>query len=180
MKEVKIAGFGGSLRKGSFNRMLLNAATSLMPEHSTLEIAEISDIPLFNQDLEKNMPPAVVEFKRKISAADGVLISTPEYNYSVPGFLKNVIDWGSRPYGESCFESKPVALMSAGGRLGGARAQYSLRQSFVFLNMRQFNMPEVFVMNPADKFDENGNLKDEGVRENIRQLLQRFVEMCRE
>ena len=140
MKEIKIAGFGGSLRKGSFNRMLLGAASSLMPEGSTLEIAEIYDIPLFNQDLESNIPLPVAEFKRKISQADGVLISTPEYNYSVPGVLKNVIDWGSRPYGQNCFDGKHVALISSGGRLGGARAQYSLRQSFVFLNMRPVNM----------------------------------------
>ena len=113
MKEIKIAGFGGSLRKGSFNRMLLGAASSLMPEGSTLEIAEIYDIPLFNQDLESNIPLPVAEFKRKISQADGVLISTPEYNYSVPGVLKNVIDWGSRPYGKraTAHYRLPEALM---------------------------------------------------------------------
>ncbi len=179
MGDIKIAGFGGSLRKGSYNRMLLGAASELMPEGSSLEIAEIYDIPLFNQDLESAMPASVVEFKRKISASDGILICTPEYNYSVPGILKNVIDWGSRPYGQSCFEGKHVALMSSGGGLGGARAQYSLRQSFVFLNMKPLNGPEVFVSRAADKFDEYGHLKDEDVRNKISGLLQRLVDVCR-
>ena len=180
MKEIIIAGFGGSLRKGSFNRMLLGAASRLMPEGSRLEIAEIYDIPLFNQDLEADIPASVVEFKRKISMADGVLISTPEYNYSVPGVLKNVIDWGSRPYGQSCFDGKPVALVSSGGRLGGARAQYSLRQSFVFLNMKPVNMPEVFISNPAGKFDEKGNLKDDEAVKTMKELLQQLVDACRQ
>ncbi|MBX8631122.1 MAG: NAD(P)H-dependent oxidoreductase [Thermoplasmata archaeon] len=180
MNEVRITGFGGSLRRGSYNRMLLNSAKSLMPEGSRLEIAEISAIPLFNQDLEANPPEPVRVFKKSIKDADGVLIVTPEYNYSIPGFLKNAIDWASRPYGDSAFEGKPVAMMSAGGRLGGARAQYHLRQVFVFLNMKPVNLPEVFVMNPQTVFDGEGRLKDERVRENISELLSALVSKCRE
>jgi chromate reductase len=178
MKKIRIAGFGGSLRKGSYNRMLLLAARELMPADSELKILDISQIPMFNQDLESNPPQSVREFKNGIREADGVLVVTPEYNYSVPGFLKNAIDWGSRPYGDSAFDGKHVAMMSAGGRLGGARAQYHLRQVFVFLNMKPVNLPEVFVMNPPAVFGEDGSIKDERVKENIRELLAKLVEEC--
>ena len=111
-------------------------------------------------------------FKSKIKAADAILMVTPEYNYSVPGVLKNAIDWASRPYGDNSFEGKPVAIMSAStGMLGGARAQYHLRQSFVFLDMHPVNRPEVIVTFAPQKFDENGKLTDEQAKKLIVDLL---------
>ncbi len=106
--ELKILGFAGSLRVGSYNKALLRATIDLLPEDVTLEIFEIDGIPLFNQDIEKDMPTKVREFKSKIREADAILIATPEYNYSVPGVLKNAIDWASRPYGDNAFEGKPA------------------------------------------------------------------------
>ena len=132
--KLKILGFAGSLRAGSYNRALLRAATELLPDDATLEIFDINGIPPFNQDLEMDMPAKVKEFKSKIRGADAILIATPEYNYSIPGVLKNAIDFASRPYGDNPFNDKPVAIMSASiGMLGGARAQYHLRQTFIFL-----------------------------------------------
>ena len=152
--ELKILGFAGSLRKGSYNRMLMKTAQLLLPPNTSLEIFALDDIPPFNADLETNMPEVVLEFKQKIRAADAILIVTPEYNYSVPGVLKNAIDWASRPYPDNSFQGKPVALMSAStGMLGGARAQYHLRQTLVFLDMHPVNKPEVFVTFAAQKFD---------------------------
>jgi chromate reductase len=179
-KRVSILGFAGSLRKKSFNKALLRAALELLPTDAELEIFDLEGIPLFNQDFEKQMPEKVKEFKAKIKAADAILIATPEYNYSVPGVLKNAIDWASRPHGDNAFEGKPVAIMSASiGLLGGARAQYHLRQSFVFLNMYPFNKPEVIVTFAPEKFDENGRLKDETSRKLIKELLQGLVEWTR-
>ena len=175
--KIKILGFAGSLRKESFNRALLRNAGRLVPNNSTLEIFELDGIPLFNQDAEKDMPEKVREFKSKIREADAVLISTPEYNYSVPGVLKNAIDTASRPYGDNPFDGKPVAIMSASiGILGGARAQYHLRQIFVFLNMYPINRPEVMVNFAADKFDSNGNLLDETSKKMIGELIQNLVD----
>jgi len=109
-KNLKILGFAGSLRKDSYNKALLRAAEELLPTNVTMKVFEIEGIPLFNQDTEKNMPAKVQEFKSKIREADSLLISTPEYNYSVPGVLKNSIDWASRPYGDNAFDGKPVRL----------------------------------------------------------------------
>jgi chromate reductase len=170
--KLEILGFAGSLRKDSYNRSLLRAASQLLPKDTTLETFNLSDIPPFNQDLETNMPPKVKEFKSKIRESDALLISTPEYNYSVPGVLKNAIDYASRPYGDNPFDDKPVAIMSASvGMLGGARAQYHLRQMFVFLNMHPINAPEVIVTSASDKFDANGNLLDENTKKFLIQLL---------
>jgi len=144
MEKLRILGFAGSLRVGSYNRALLRAATDLLPDGTTLEIFDLDGIPPFNQDVEMNMPAKVKEFKSKIGEADAILIATPEYNYSVPGVLKNAIDSASRPYGDNPFNDKPVAIISASvGMLGGARAQYHLRQTFIFLNMYPINTPEV-------------------------------------
>ena len=168
-KLVKILGFTGSLRKGSFNKALMRAALDLLPEDAALEIFDLAGIPPLNQDQE-NQPPAIVKtFKAKIKAADALLIATPEYNYSIPGVLKNAIDWASRPHGDNAFDAKPVAVMSASiGRLGGARAQYHLRQSFVFLNMYPINHPEVMLPFAEENIDENGNLTNEDTRQRIR------------
>ncbi len=177
---VKILGFAGSLRKQSYNRSALRAAAKLVPAGITIETFDLDGIPPFNEDHEREPPAAVRQFKAAISAADAVLIVTPEYNYSVPGVLKNAIDWASRPYGESAWNGKPVGIMGASvGMFGTARAQYHLRQMFVFLNMLPLNQPEVLIANADEKFDEEGNLRDEKTAQKIRQLLEALADWTR-
>src|SRR4030065_531520 len=167
-KPVNILGFAGSLRKNSYNKALLRAAMELLPTDAKLEIFDLEGIPPFNQDFETQMPEKVKEFKAKIKAADAILIATPEYNYSIPGVLKNAIDWASRPYGDNAFDGKPVGVMGASvGMLGTARAQYHLRQSFVFLNMHPLNQPEMMLPFVQDKVDSHGRLTDETTRKKI-------------
>jgi chromate reductase len=174
--KISILGFAGSLRKDSYNKSLLRAAQEMVPEDATLEIFDLEKIPSFNQDLEKQPPEKVKEFKTKIRAADAILIATPEYNYSIPGVLKNAIDNASRPYGDNAFDGKPVAIMGASiGMLGTARAQYHLRQSMVFLNMYPLNQPEVMVPFAQEKIDRNGKLTDQKTREKIKELLEALV-----
>jgi chromate reductase, NAD(P)H dehydrogenase (quinone) len=170
---ITILGIAGSLRRESYNRAALRAAKQLVPEGVTLDIFELDGIPAFNQDEEKNTPAKVVELKQRIRAADALLIVTPEYNCSVPGVLKNAIDWATRPYGDSAWSGKPVAIMGASpGMLGTARAQYHLRQIFVGLNVFPINQPEVMIGNAAAKFDVEGRLTDEPTKKRIRDLLQ--------
>jgi chromate reductase len=177
---VRILGIAGSLRRASYNRAALRAATQLVPAGVTLDTFELDGIPGFNQDEEHQPPAQVVEFKRRIREADAILMVTPEYNYSVPGVLKNAIDWASRPYGDSAWAGKPVAIMGASvGTIGTARAQYHLRQTFVFLNMFPINQPEVMIGNAAERFDAAGNLTDETTKDFIRQLLQNLVAWTR-
>ncbi len=177
---VKIFGFAGSLRKGSYNRSLLRAAQELVPKDAELEIFDLAGIPLFNQDLEDQPTETVKEFKAKIRAADAILIVTPEYNYSIPGVLKNAIDCASRPYGDNAFEHKPVAIMGASiGMAGTARAQYHLRQSFVFLTCFALNQPEVMVPYAQDKIDKDGKVTDEQTRQKIGELLENLVAWTR-
>jgi chromate reductase len=174
---ISILGFAGSLRRGSYNKALLRAASELLPKGTKIEIFDLEGIPPLNQDFETTPPPIVKEFKAKIKAADAILIATPEYNYSFSGVLKNAIDWASRPHGDNSFEGKPAAIMSASiGMLGGARAQYHLRQSFVYLDMHPVNKPEVIVTFAPQKFDEKGNLTDETARKLIQELLENLVE----
>lgn len=174
---IRILGIAGSLRRDSYNRSALRAATQLAPEGATVEVFELDGIPGFNQDEEQSPPAKVVELKRRIREADAILFVTPEYNYSVPGVLKNAIDWASRPYGESAWNGKPAAIMGASiGGIGTARAQYHLRQSMVFLNMFPINQPEVMIGNAGDRFDEQGNLTDDTTKGYIRQLLQNLVD----
>ena len=178
--NLKILGFAGSLRKGSYNKSLLHSASQLLPPEMSLEIFDLSDIPPYNQDLDNNMPSKVKQFKTKIRESDALLIATPEYNYSVPGVLKNAIDYASRPYGDNAFDEKPVAIMSASvGMMGGARAQYHLRQMFVFLNMHPVNVPEVIVTFASDKFDSEGNLLDDNTKKFLTQLLQNLSNWTR-
>jgi chromate reductase len=179
-KPVRILGIAGSLRRESYNRAALRAATELVPEGATLETFELDGILGFNQDEEQNPPAEVVELKRRIREADAILIVTPEYNYSIPGVLKNAIDWASRPYGDSAWSGKPAAIMGASvGTIGTARAQYHLRQMFVFLNMFPINQPEVMIGNASERFDAEGNLTDDTTKDFIRQLLQNLVEWTR-
>jgi chromate reductase len=175
-KPVHILGIAGSLRRESYNRAALRAASQLLPPGAALEILELDGIPGFNQDDEQSPPAKVVELKKLIRAADAILIVTPEYNYSVPGVLKNAIDWASRPYGDSAWSGKPAAIMGASvGAIGTARAQYHLRQTMVYLNMFPVNQPEVMIGNAAERFDKAGNLTDETTRKFIRQLLESLV-----
>jgi chromate reductase len=179
-EPVRIIGIAGSLRKTSFNRGVLRAAKELAPEGSSIDIFELDGIPGFNQDEEQNPPEKVAELKRRIREADAVLFVTPEYNYSIPGVLKNAIDWASRPYGDSAWNGKPAAIMGASiGGIATARAQYHLRQMMVFLNMFPVNQPEVMIGNAAEKFDEQGNLTDETTKQYIGQLLQNLVDWTR-
>jgi chromate reductase len=176
-KPLIILGFAGSLRKDSYNKALLRAASELVPKDAKLEVFDLEGIPPFNQDLENQAPRKVKGFKAKIKAADAILIATPEHNYSIPGVLKNAIDWASRPYGDNSFEGKPVAIMSASpGTLGGARAQYHLRQVFVCLNMHAVNRPEVIVASADEKIDEEGRVTDKETRDKIRHLLETLVD----
>ncbi|GGH09311.1 NAD(P)H-dependent FMN reductase [Alsobacter metallidurans] len=171
---VTVLGISGSLRKASYNSMALRAAQELAPDGMTIETAaSIGDLPHYNDDVrQEGYPPAVQALRDAVKRADGVLIVTPEYNYSVPGVLKNAIDWVSRPP-EQPFDGKPIAFMSASpGIFGGARAQYQMRQMFVYLNGRVLNRPEVMIGACASKFDEAGKLTDAPTRDFVRKLLE--------
>jgi chromate reductase, NAD(P)H dehydrogenase (quinone) len=176
-KTVRILGIAGSIRRESYNRAALRAATQLLPDGAILEVFELDGIPGFNQDEEQSPPAKITELKKRIREADAILIVTPEYNYSIPGVLKNAIDWASRPYGDSAWNGKPAAIMGASvGTIGTARAQYHLRQMMVFLNMFPINQPEVMIGNASERFDAEGNLTDDATKEFIRQLIQNLVE----
>ncbi len=175
--RIKVLGFAGSLRAGSYNRAALRAALELAPPSMQLDTFDLSPIPLFNGDVaRKGFPAPVREFREQIAAADALLIVTPEYNFSVPGVLKNAVDWASIPPSPP-LEAKPVAMMGASpGMLGTVRAQMHLRQVCLFNNMFPVNRPEVFIMQAAKKFDAAGNLVDEPTRGFIRALLEALVE----
>jgi chromate reductase, NAD(P)H dehydrogenase (quinone) len=180
MSKIKVLGFAGSLRKGSYNKALLRTALEELPGGMELEVFDLEGIPPYNQDLDDNMPARVLELKNRIRAADAILIATPEYNYSVPGVLKNAIDWASRPPGDNSWDDKPVAVMSASiGMLAGARAQYHLRQTFVYINMHPVNRPEVMVPFAADKVDASGKVTDEKTRKKIGELLESLAAWTR-
>ena len=178
--QISILGIAGSLRKDSYNKAALRFAQSVCPEGAKLDLYDIAGLPLFNQDEEKNPTPKVTEFKQRIRAADAILFSTAEYNYGIPGVLKNAIDVASRPYGDSAWSGKPVAIMSAAvGSAGGLRAQYQLRQYFVFLNMDAVVQPEVAIATAQQRFDAQGNLTDETSKKLITQLVQNLVNKAR-
>lgn len=168
---IEVVGISGSLRRHSYNTLLLRAAMELAPEGMLIRPASI-DFPLYNEDVFKQgNPEPVSQLRSQIASADAVLIVTPEYNYSVPGVLKNAIDWVSRPPDQP-FNKKPVAIMGASpGRMGTTRAQYHLRQSFVCLNANVLNKPEVMVGGVSGVFDDSGRLTDESTREHVSKLL---------
>lgn len=177
---VRILGIAGSLRRESYNRATLRAAIELAPEGASIETFELDGIPGFNQDEEQNPPDKVVELKQRVREADAILFVTPEYNYSIPGVLKNAIDWASRPYGDSAWNGKPAAIMGASiGSIGTARAQYHLRQMMVFLNMFPVNQPEVMISFAPERFDAQGNITDDVSKDLIRKLLQNLVDWTR-
>jgi chromate reductase len=169
---MKVLGICGSLRKGSYNAMALRAAQKLAPAGMTLEIADISAIPFYDDDVRAaGEPQAVADFKERVRAADAVLLASPEYNFSVPGVLKNTLDWMSRPPLPP-FDGKVVAIMGAsGGPLGTARGQYHLRQVLVYMNTFTVNKPEVFISNAHTKFNAQGELTDEPTAKFITDLL---------
>jgi chromate reductase len=177
-RTYEIAGFAGSLRRASFNRALLRAAQELAPSNLRIRAHDLDPIPLYNADVEAaGAPPAVVELRSAVRAADGVLIATPEYNHGVPGVLKNTIDWLSRPPRGSSLDGKPAAIMGASpGRTGTARAQSQLREAFVFTNTYALTQPEVLVARAHEKFDSEGRLIDLATREFLTKFLLRFVQ----
>ena len=172
---MNVLAISGSLRKASYNTALLKAATGLEPEGMSIRLTDLHGIPLYNGDTDgPEKPAAVVELSQAIRAADAVLISTPEYNYSVSGVLKNAIDWISRVEDQP-FAGKPLGIMgAAAGGLGTARAQYHLRQVFVYLDARIMNRPEMFVGSAYAKFDGDGNLTDEDTVKFLTTYLQSF------
>lgn len=174
---IRVAGFAGSLRAGSYNRALLRAAGELAPDGMTIEVLEVAGIPLFDADLEaRGDPEPVAAFKRAIGAADGLLIATPEYNLGVPAVTKNAIDWASRPPRASVLNAKPVAVMGATLGMGGtARGQSQLRQAFVFTNSYAMPQPEVLVRRASEMFDADGRLVDEPTREHVVKFLIAFA-----
>src|ERR1700719_905043 len=181
IRHVRILGIAGSLRRGSYNQGALRAAKLLVPENGEIDIFQLDGIPMFNEDDEKRPPSSVVELKKRIRRADAVLIVTPEYNYSIPGvFLKNAIDWASRPHGDNAWSGKSASIMGASlGAIGTARAQYHLRQTLVAVNLFTLNQPEVVIADAAHRFDENGNLIHEPTKQLIRELLKNLVDWTR-
>ncbi len=168
-----VAVFVGSLRKESINRKLANALAELAPSSLKLEIVEIGQLPLYNQDDDQNPPLAYTQFQARVKAADGVLFVTPEYNRSVPGVLKNALDVASRPYGQSAWNGKPGAVISASpGASGGFGANHHLRQSLVFLNVPAMQQPEAYIGGADKLFDASGKLANDGTRK----FLQNFIE----
>lgn len=169
---MHILGISGSLRQGSLNTAALRACATLLPDGVTFSLADLSDIPLYNEDIRiQGLPPPVQQLREQIKVADAIVIATPEYNYSFPGVLKNAIDWASRPPDQP-FDGKPIALMGATpGGLGTSRAQYHLRQVFIYLNGQVLNRPEVMISAAPSKFDDDGTLIDEPTAENLRKLL---------
>lgn len=177
--HLRVLGVAGSLRQGSFNRALLLAAADLAPAGMTVQLFErLGDIPPYNEDVEaQGVPEPVAAFKEAIQQADALLVATPEYNYGIPGVLKNAIDWASRPPGKSVLNKKAAAIMGATpGATGTARAQLALRQTFVFTETYALLRPEVLVAKASEKIDGGGYLKDESTRKHVRQLLEALIE----
>ena len=177
---LSVLGLSGSLREKSLNTALLREAIRLAPAGMAITIAPIRDIPLYDGDLEaRGIPEAVTALREAVRDADALLIATPEYNFSIPGVLKNVIDWLSRPPFEKALAGKPLAIVGAGGRLGSARAQYHLRQVCGCLSMLPVPRPEIFVLNAWEKFDEHGRLTDAAVGKQVSELLVALADWTR-
>jgi len=177
MSAVRDIGvFVGSLRKESLNRKLAKALAELAPTSLKLEIVEIGQLPLYNQDFDEDPSSVYVEFRARVRAADGVLFVTPEYNRSVPGALKNALDVASRPYGQSAWNGKPGAVISASpGAIGGFGANHHLRQSLVFLNVPAMQQPEAYIGGADKLFDASGKLANDGTRKFLQQFIEAFA-----
>ncbi len=177
-RPTRVLAFSGSLRQASFNTAALKVAMSLAPAACEIELAEIGKLPLYNQELDGDeKPDSVVVLTQKALAADAFLFATPEYNYSVPGTLKNAIDWLSRQKPQP-FAGKAAAIMSASmSVLGGVRAHYHLRQIMVYLDVHFVNRPEIMIASAQTKFDEAGNLNDASAKELIARQLQALIDL---
>jgi len=175
--DLKVLAWVGSLRAGSLNRRLLEAAIELSPEGMVFRTFDLAPLPFFNADVEaQGIPEAVSSLKSALGASDALLIATPEYNFGAPAIVKNAIDWASRPPGQSSLQGKPVALMGASPGMGGTvRAQMQLRQSFVFTGSPALLQPEVLVARAQEKFDAAGRLTDEATRKAVRRMLEAFA-----
>jgi len=178
---IQFVGMSGSLRRGSYNTMLLKAAAQLLPSDVSMDIVSIEDIPLYNADLDlpaaKQRPEVVEHFRKMLTDADGILISSPEYNYSIPGGLKNAIDWASRGE-DSPLLRKPVAVIgTTTGLWGTVRMQMAFHNIFLYLDMKPVYKPEVLVAQAEKKFDVNGNLIDEMAKKLLKQKLEALKEM---
>jgi len=167
----------GSLRKGSYTRLAARAIAALAPAELRFEFIEIGDLPLYNEDLEPSaVPESWTRFRKQIKAADAVLFATPEYNRGLPAALKNALDVGSRPYGQSVYNEKPAAVVSVSpGAAGGFGANHQLRQSLVFLNMPALQQPEAYVGGASKLFDEAGKLQNEGTEKFLRTFASAFA-----
>src|SRR5437016_5525641 len=178
---TKVLAMCGSLRKGSYNMAALRTAIALKPAGMSITVADISQLPLYDEDVRaQGFPPPVETLRRQIAAADALLFACPEYNYSMTGVLKNAIDWASRPPDQP-FAGKPCAIIgAAAGMAGSARAQYDLRRSCVFLDMHPINKPEVLIGQAQTKFDADGNLLDEAAKGFIRDLMANLVGWARQ
>lgn len=163
---MNIVAISGSLRKDSFNTALLRALQSLAPADMQIEILEIGNLPLYNSDDEATFPIVAQALKDKIASADGVIIATPEYNRSIPGVLKNAIDWASRPYGQNSFSGKLALTMGVSvGKLGTAVAQSHLKQILTYLDMQVIGQPELYLGPASEIFDAGGNVIDKPTKE---------------
>src|SRR3954447_4713370 len=173
----KIAIIVGSLRQGSINRKVARSICGLRNDNLDCSMIEIGDLPLYNQDHDANPPEQYVRFRRQIAEADGVLFCSPEYNRGIPGVLKNAIDVGSRPYGQSVFDKKPAAIVTASpGSIGGFGANHQIRQACVFLNMPMMQQPEAYLGHVTDdSFDASGCLKDGSLKDLITVLAHAFA-----
>ena len=175
MKKFKIAVFVGSLRKESFNLKTAKAMIAGAPESMELSIVDISQLPMFNEDLEPTPPAEWITLREQIRAVDAFLFLTPEYNRSVPAVLKNAIDVGSRPYGENSWNGKPAAVVSVSiGNISGFGANHHLRQSLVFINVPVMAQPEAYLGDASSLFDDAGNLKNESTRQFLKTFMQAF------
>ena len=171
-----IVAIAGSLRAHSVNRGVLRAIQGLLPAHIQMEMANIDTLPYFNMDLEQDEPASVSTFKVQLSQADAIIITTPEHNSSLPGVLKNALDWASRPYGASVMAGKPVAIVGAGAFDGTASAQAHLRLILSRFGVTALEQPEVTIAKSWEKFDEQGNLQDEATLHQLRALVDALLQ----
>jgi chromate reductase len=175
----KIITISGSLRKDSLNTKLIEAAEKLIGDKGEITRLSIDSVPLYNQDLEPVFPESVKAFKEALRAADAIIIATPEYNRSVPGVLKNAIDWASRPYGDNAFAKKPVLVLGAtGGNIGTSLAQYHLKQVMLYLDANLVAQPEIFVGGATDKLNKETGLYDEATLTHLQKGIDALMAKC--
>lgn len=178
MKKIGIV--VGSLRKESYSKKIAHNVAALFPEGYETEFIEIGNLPLYNEEYDENAPAEYTAFRNSVKEVDAVLFVTPEYNRSVPGVLKNALDVGSRPYGQSVWGGKPAAIISQSiSNLSGFGANHHLRQSLTFLDMPVLQQPEVYLANSPDLLDENGKINNEGTINFLQSVVDAFVELIK-